>query len=81
MKWISCDDELPTFNERVICATSKGVKILAMSPPSGEYKRKSDWCGEVVSNVIQRFDIDFVTHWMSLPEFPKAKFFATYQTG
>lgn len=68
--WISTKDQLPEAHKKVLCATSKGIKILSLSPPGKEYKRYIDWQGEVVSNVIQRLQLEEVTHWQPLPPNP-----------
>lgn len=70
--WTLCEEEMPPEKQRVLCVTKRnGLKILHLSPGTGEYKREMDWQGESVSSIIQRFRIDEVTHWMPLPEMPE----------
>lgn len=71
-KWIICANKMPPEKTKVLCATKRhGMKIFALSPPGGEYKRETDWQGEVVGGILQRFQYEEVTHWMDLPEPPE----------
>jgi hypothetical protein len=61
MKWINCTDRLPETMDRVLIVTKRKVVKI------GELMEMID--GWVTDN-DEYIDLNYITHWMILPEKP-----------
>ena len=72
MEWISVDDRLPDYDERVILnGTYSFTKGHVEKFVSERCRKQTDSSGEVYRQNMTCIGDVSVTHWMPLPEPPK----------
>ena len=66
MEWIKCSDKMPKYGELILAYCEDGLVTSLRLNKKNKYWNTDKW-----ENGEELFRLNYVTHWMPLPDKPK----------